>query len=374
MGKKLFFVFLFGLLLYVSLPLLLPVTMGAILAVLFYPWLIWLERRNIARGIGSALISFGMTLLLLVPSVILIFIGARAGMQQLRLWKYAPNLADGQGFVEKLVNSPVIHHAIEKITTWFPIEVSELANATMDLARGIGLRIADALGTFLAHLPSLALGIVVMVISTYFFLVDGRKLSEFIRRNSFLEPQQTERLMSSFSGICRSVILATVISGVVQASIFSIACIVFGVGNTAVIGLAVFLTSFIPLVGAVPVTFGVALHQILIGNRAAGVVLFCAAVFVALIDNVIRPAVLKGSANLHPLLAFVAVFGGLHVFGFPGVFLGPIIAALSMTALNSLVSSRKGIGAGTGTGREQACPTQTQDQTQSRTQNASLQE
>ena len=59
---------------------------------------------------------------------------------------------------------------------------------------------------------------------------------------------------------------------------------------------------------------------------------------VATVDNFVRPIFLKGSGNLHPLVAFVAAFGGLQAFGFIGVFLGPIIAGLFTTSLKIALS------------------------------------
>ena len=57
---------------------------------------------------------------------------------------------------------------------------------------------------------------------------------------------------------------------------------------------------------------------------------------IALVDSLVRPIFLRGSTNLHPLLAFVAAFGGLQVFGFMGVFLGPIIAGLFVAMVQVL--------------------------------------
>jgi predicted PurR-regulated permease PerM len=59
-------------------------------------------------------------------------------------------------------------------------------------------------------------------------------------------------------------------------------------------------------------------------------------VVVSTVDNLVRAAVLKGAADLHPLLAFLAAFGGLQVFGFLGIFLGPILAVLFLVTLELL--------------------------------------
>jgi predicted PurR-regulated permease PerM len=122
--------------------------------------------------------------------------------------------------------------------------------------------------------------------------------------------------------------LASVISGGSQAFIEVIGCILAGVPNVALIGSLVFIGSFIPVVGALPITLVVALQQFFDGQQMVGGVLLVVALVVAGIDNMVRPLFLKGATNLHPLLAFVAAFGGLQTLGFLGVFLGPIVASL----------------------------------------------
>jgi len=65
----------------------------------------------------------------------------------------------------------------------------------------------------------------------------------------------------------------------------------------------------------------------------AGAVLLMSSVLTSLADNVVRPWVLKGGANLHPLMGFVAAFGGLQLLGLSGLFLGPIVAGLFLAAV-----------------------------------------
>lgn len=58
-----------------------------------------------------------------------------------------------------------------------------------------------------------------------------------------------------------------------------------------------------------------------------------AAVFIGTIDNVIRPAVVSSHDDMHPLIALLAIFGGLSSLGPSGVFLGPVVAAIALWAL-----------------------------------------
>lgn len=349
MAKKLLALALFLLILYICWALLLPVAMGGIFAVLLFPLLAKLERRGFSTGLASALLSFGMTLIVALPALFSLFLAARAGILELRSWtaNLNPDLdaaaggASGEfgGWTGRLLNMPLTQKIMGKISIWFPVQLREIVKASEDFAKSIGLKLADALGTFLAHLPSMALALVITVLSTYFLLVDARKIVAFVRRHSFYSSEHTERLIQTLAGTTRSVILAVLVSGVLQAFVFAATCLLTGTGNAFLVGFAVFIGSFVPVVGAAPVTIGIALAQLFSGLRVTGVILLFMAGIVAVIDNLVRPIVLRGGANLHPLLAFISVFGGLQVFGFAGLFLGPIIVALGVAALKNYTES-----------------------------------
>ena len=100
------------------------------------------------------------------------------------------------------------------------------------------------------------------------------------------------------------------------------------VDNVSLIGLLVFLGSFVPIIGSTPITLAISMQQFVDDQSTTGIVLLIAAGVVSVLDNFIRPMVLKGQANLHPLVAFISAFGGLQLMGFPGLFLGPILIGI----------------------------------------------
>jgi predicted PurR-regulated permease PerM len=58
-------------------------------------------------------------------------------------------------------------------------------------------------------------------------------------------------------------------------------------------------------------------------------------VVVSSVDNVVRSKVLgSGEEAVPEVVTFLAILGGIRVFGFLGVILGPLIAALFLTALD----------------------------------------
>jgi predicted PurR-regulated permease PerM len=350
-ARKLFVAAVLAAALYLISPLLLPVAMGGVLAILLVPWLEKLEKRRFKPSLAASLLSLGVTLVIVLPAVLLVILGARMTLDQVRILRDVPHLPPGvsTGVFEKLLEVPALKPLVDLITGYFPVESQEIARTLSDVAQGIAIRVAGALGDFLTQLPSYALGMVIMLVANYFFLVDGKKLVTFVRANSFFTTEQTERLLRAFVGSCRSVILASIVSGFAQSALFAIAALVVGRSQVPLIGFAIFFASFVPLIGSAPVTLGVALHQFFTVGHPSGIVLLAVAALVGVIDNVIRAAVMRGSANLHPLLGFIAVFGGLQVMGFAGVFLGPILASLAMAMIDVLtVPTRPASPAGSG--------------------------
>jgi predicted PurR-regulated permease PerM len=69
------------------------------------------------------------------------------------------------------------------------------------------------------------------------------------------------------------------------------------------------------------------------GHVGWGTVLFVWTIFVGVIDNVLRPILIKRGAKLPLLLIFAGVVGGLIAFGVIGLFVGPVVLAVSYTLL-----------------------------------------
>jgi predicted PurR-regulated permease PerM len=68
-------------------------------------------------------------------------------------------------------------------------------------------------------------------------------------------------------------------------------------------------------------------------------VLLVWSLFVSAIDNVLRPILIKRGADLPLLLVFLGVIGGLFAFGIIGIFIGPVVLAISYSLLADWVST-----------------------------------
>ena len=94
------------------------------------------------------------------------------------------------------------------------------------------------------------------------------------------------------------------------------------------------MASFIPMVGTALVWLPVSASKIMAGDITGGILFFvCSAALIWTLDNFIRPVLLHERLKIHPLLIFFAILGGLQVFKFNGLVLGPLILILFFTAL-----------------------------------------
>jgi predicted PurR-regulated permease PerM len=75
------------------------------------------------------------------------------------------------------------------------------------------------------------------------------------------------------------------------------------------------------------------------GSSGWGTFLLVWTALVAPLDNVLRPMLIKRGANLSLLLVFAGVVGGLIAFGLVGIFIGPVVLAVSSTLLSAWIES-----------------------------------
>jgi predicted PurR-regulated permease PerM len=71
------------------------------------------------------------------------------------------------------------------------------------------------------------------------------------------------------------------------------------------------------------------------GSHGWGIFLVVVALVVATVDNIVRPLLIRLGADLPLLLIFSGVIGGLLSFGLVGIFVGPLVLAVSYTLLEA---------------------------------------
>jgi len=128
----------------------------------------------------------------------------------------------------------------------------------------------------------------------------------------------------------RAVVFGIVLTALAQGVLAGLGYWVAGLAAPALWGVITALVSLIPFVGPV-VWIGLSLTLLANGESGAALGLFLwGALVVSWVDNLIRPLVISGPTRIPFLLVFLGVLGGLHAFGLIGLFLGPVLLAVSV--------------------------------------------
>lgn len=178
------------------------------------------------------------------------------------------------------------------------------------------------------------LGLVLIVFCLFFFYLDAPYLSKLVTNIIPIKNGYTKTLVNKFKEIAHGLVLGYLSVALIQATLAFIVFSIFRVQGALVFACLTFVCVFIPMLGGALVWLPIGLARILSGDIFGGILLTCVAgVCISLLDNILRPFLLKDRLQLHPLVIFFAIMGGLVLFGFNGLILGPLVTVFFLTVL-----------------------------------------
>lgn len=173
----------------------------------------------------------------------------------------------------------------------------------------------------------------VMLYAMYFFLRDGPAILGQILYYTPLDEEEESKLIDQFVSVTRATIKGSILVGLIQGALAGAAFFVLGLPGSAFWTTVMAVLSVIPVLGSGIVWAPAALILMSTGRIAAGIGLAVwGFVVVGTIDNFLRPKLVGRDTKMHDLLVLLSTFGGLAMFGLVGFIVGPIIAALFLTA------------------------------------------
>lgn len=230
--------------------------------------------------------------------------------------------------VDRILQNPNIKIVVNKVLSLFNISEGDFQKA---IAGSISQLVKESLGIIksgIGNVASAALDFVFMLFSTFFLLDDGLAFLEKISNYMPFSNKQREKLIKQVRDIIISTIYGGVTVAIAQGLIGGIALSILGVPSAVVWGLAMFIASFIPLLGTFAVWGPAALYLLLQGFYLKSIILILIGVFgISMADNILRPMIIKGKTRMPTLAIFFSILGGIKFFGFIGFIMGPLVLA-----------------------------------------------
>jgi predicted PurR-regulated permease PerM len=151
-----------------------------------------------------------------------------------------------------------------------------------------------------------------------------------------LAGERGERTARLAADSVRGVALGVVVTALVQSLLAALGLALVGIPAITLLTAVMVLLS-IAQIGALPVLIPATLWVFSTGQTGWAIALGLWTVFVATIDNVLRPWLIRQGADLPLLLIFAGVIGGLMAFGLIGLFIGPVVLAVTHTLLDAWI-------------------------------------
>lgn len=171
----------------------------------------------------------------------------------------------------------------------------------------------------------------------------GTAILRFSRRLAGKRGESTALLAAAS---IRGVALGVVVTAVVQSVLGGIGLAVVGVPAATVLTALMFLLTIAQL-GPFLVLLPAAVWLYWSGSTGLAIALVVWTLFVGTMDNFLRPWLIRKGANLPLLLIFAGVIGGVVSFGLVGIFIGPVVLAVTYTLLNAWMDERRPQAKGT---------------------------
>lgn len=306
-------------------PFIVPLCWAAVLAVVFDPLNRHLERQwGLSRA--ATVCTILVTLLLIVPAI---GVGIAFVHQALEAASSMQTQLNNGGFAR-----------LERWWEWLAAHTpGQTPESLAQLVRhGFGVVatfLASKIGVVLRNVAIFIFDLIVTILAMFYFFRDSRQIMNWLRQILPFERESREEIL----GKSHDLIFASVTMALATAAIHGLAG-GFGfaiVGITAPVfwGVAIAFFSLVPVVGDLIIWIPAMIDLAVTHHWGKAIVLAVMITIVAGgIDNFVRPFFISGRARMSGLIVFVAVIGGILVFGLLGIVLGPIIVAATASILD----------------------------------------
>jgi predicted PurR-regulated permease PerM len=303
-----------------------PFAFAIILAVVFYPLHERLLRWNKRRVGSSALLSTALLILLFaVPSLIIAVLAANEAFAAAH---YLTRRSIEEGGFPSLVMS-LADRPLRYVSHWVDLSKYDFKAMISADAQKVSVWLVGFGANVLGGIARFVVDALITFVVVFFLFRDGAQWAYRAGALLPLTPEQVARLYRNISDTIIANVYGILSVGVAQGVAVGVALRIMGMQSSLLLGLATGFASIIPVVGSALVWVPVTIYLLVTGSLGKGLFLlvYCIVV-VSSIDNIIRPWVVGGRVELHPLVLLFFIFGGVEAFGFLGLFLGPVVASV----------------------------------------------
>lgn len=175
----------------------------------------------------------------------------------------------------------------------------------------------------------------ILILTVFFFFRDGEHFLSTLRTLSPLPTRYEIEIGNKLRDTTYAIVMGTFVTALIQGVAGGVGFAIAGVNNLIFWTTLMAFTSLIPYVGPVLVWGPISIALLVQGEMFwGGFLILWGICIVSLVDNLARPMLIGSRTRAHALTTFLAVLGGIFVFGIKGIIFGPLILSLTITILH----------------------------------------
>ena len=314
-------------------PYLLDIFMALVLFFTAKP--LYLALNRLLRGrkaLASGLTCLILLLVILIPLFSLMSIIATQalefssqvtkGMQSGQLWHWVAAKIDALKLYLTHLNLPVPPG---------DIKLEELIQTVVSKASAFVY--TNAIG-LIKGFSYFFFDLVLTLFIAFFMFMQGDDFIAAIKRLSPLDPAHNDEILRETENTIKATLWGTVIVAFAQGTLGGIGFLIFGLSQPAFWGTVMIPASVIPVIGSTIIWGPAAVYLLFTGHAMKGIgLILWGGVVVSIIDNVLKPILVKGSSETPSIFILFSILGGLTYFGMIGFILGPLILSFLLSLL-----------------------------------------
>lgn len=234
---------------------------------------------------------------------------------------------------------PLIPDLMDRASYIIPIKDESIKETIIDNLKEFGKEIIAQLSAVTGNILSVIFQSAVTVIVLFFIFRDGERLLEKIKDADLIPDRGVDIFIRETGEVIKAVIYGVIITAMIQGVLGGIGFWMLGLPAPVLFGSIMFILAIIPFAGTPVVWLPASFWLIYNGMIGKGIFLLIWGVLViSMIDNFLRPYFISKRLGFHVLLTFIGIVGGLMAFGFLGIFLGPLLLAISIRLFEMYLS------------------------------------
>jgi predicted PurR-regulated permease PerM len=305
-----------------ALPFVPALVWATALVIITQPLVRWLSRRGLSAKFRPAAAVAIVTLLLLVPIAAVSYFVAQEVGQTVAQWQGD----EGARTWEQLLAE---HPRAAALWEWLGKNFDLAAEA-----QRLSVQIGQTATAFVSGSAYVVLQVLLMLFVLYYLYRDQDEALEGAKRYLPLSSEETDRLFGRIGDTVHATIYGTVVVAIVQGTLGGLMFWMLGLSAAVLWGVVMGLLAVVPYLGAFVVWAPAAVFLATQGDWGKALVLTAwGTIVVGLIDNLIYPILVGNRLRQHTVLAFLAIVGGIALFGATGIVLGPVMVSITQSVL-----------------------------------------